>query len=104
MRTSLLPGLPPNKARLPNFGRRALNAWQSSLDDVDLGGQVARHFEANFLFANLRLAPGLHGIASIISALLCAADYSNIGIGVDNDKSLLCYFSISFSYRRNRAR
>jgi hypothetical protein len=35
-----------------------------SLDDVDLGREVARDFEANFLLANFRLGPGLHVIFS----------------------------------------
>ena len=30
------------------------------LDDVDLGGEVARHFETNGLLANLRFVPNLH--------------------------------------------
>ena len=32
----------------------------TSLDQVDLGGEVGRDFEANFLLANFRLGPGLH--------------------------------------------
>jgi len=30
------------------------------LDDVDVGRQVRRHFEADFLFAHGGLGPGLH--------------------------------------------
>lgn len=36
----------------------------SRLDDVDLGGEVARHFEANFLLTNFGLRPGLHVVSS----------------------------------------
>jgi hypothetical protein len=34
----------------------------STLDDVDLGRQVARDLEANFLLANCGLGPDLHDI------------------------------------------
>jgi hypothetical protein len=36
------------------------------LDDVDFGWQIAGHFEANFLLANLRLVPDFHNISSIV--------------------------------------
>jgi hypothetical protein len=37
----------------------------STLDDVDLGRQVARNLEANFLLTNCGLRPGLHDIPPI---------------------------------------
>jgi hypothetical protein len=35
---------------------------ETTLDDVDLGRQVRRHFEADFLLANGGLGPGLHDV------------------------------------------
>ena len=37
----------------------------TDLDNVDLGRQVRRHFEADFLLAHCGLGPGLHGISSL---------------------------------------
>jgi len=37
------------------------------LDQIDLGRQVARNFENNFLLANCRLHPDFHGESSSIS-------------------------------------
>ena len=49
-------GRPPkgNGGRL--LGRRVTGL----LDDVDLGWQIARHFETNGLLADLRFVPNLH--------------------------------------------
>lgn len=63
---SALPAIPPaaqnekrggcisQPPRFKTFGRLRY------LDDVDLGGQVRRHFEADFLLTNRGLGPGLH--------------------------------------------
>jgi hypothetical protein len=47
-------------------GRRIVvsQKWGSS-DDVDLGRQIARNLEPDFLLAHLRLVPNLHGISSL---------------------------------------
>ena len=42
----------------------------TSLDQVDLGGEVGRDFEADFLLANFRLGPGLHDVSSNKVALV----------------------------------
>jgi len=36
----------------------------NALDNVDFGRQVRRNFEADFLFANGGLGPGLHDVSS----------------------------------------
>ena len=41
-------------------GSPLLTSIASSLDDVDLGRHIARHFQADGLLANLRLVPSLH--------------------------------------------
>ena len=40
------------------------------LDDVDLGRQIARNFEADFLLTNLRLVPDLHWLSSVMARCL----------------------------------
>lgn len=43
------------------MGRRDQNLiGPNSLDEVDLGRQIARNLETNFLLANLRLVPDFH--------------------------------------------
>ena len=51
------------EARPPRLYAQAISRASEKdvrLDDVDLGRQVARDFEADFLLANLRLVPDLH--------------------------------------------
>jgi hypothetical protein len=40
-------------------------AESGSLDDVDLGRQIARDLEADFLLTHLRLVPNFHGVSSL---------------------------------------
>jgi hypothetical protein len=35
---------------------------RAELDDVNLSGQIRRHFESNFLFPNFGLGPVLHDV------------------------------------------
>src|SRR5690606_33961454 len=51
----------PNKSGGRFRNRRKTSNSLIELDDVDLSRQVRRDFEANFLLANRRLHPGLHG-------------------------------------------
>lgn len=48
----------------------AVSPKSSSLDDVDFGRQVARHFQTNFLLTNCGLRPNLHFISSIRQSCL----------------------------------
>src|SRR5690606_22729754 len=51
----------PNESGGRFRNRRKTSNSLIELDDVDLSRQVRRDFEANFLLANRRLHPGLHG-------------------------------------------
>ena len=65
-RSPALPSRVENR-RGGRSGRRAGNQCcrRSASDDVDLGRQIARDLEADFLLANRRLAPALHGESSL---------------------------------------
>ena len=46
----------------------------NSLDEVDLGREIARDFETNFLFAHCGLRPDFHGVSSEFLQVLPVAD------------------------------
>jgi hypothetical protein len=50
------------------LGRRmAVSQKTTASDDVDLGRQIARNLEADFLLTHLRLVPNLHDDVSSLS-------------------------------------
>ena len=57
-----------NKSDGRNIDRRSKvrpKPISSDLDDVDLSREVAGHFETNFLLANFRFRPRLHGFLQV---------------------------------------
>ena len=60
-----------------------------SLDQVDLGRQIARDFETNFLLAYIGLRPNFHGVSSEYLQVLPV--FANDGQTFCDHKLVMCY-------------
>ena len=75
------------------LGRLAQGSPRVPSDDIDFGRQIARHLEADFLLANLRLVPDLHDFLHLFGKALSPISILDMGIHANKRQSRCRFMS-----------